>query len=197
LPETEKSPAPSILLVGTLHGRKRGDLLRRAFHEQIRPAIPNAELWGVCDAPDDARDPEESGEHWFGRVPLEQLRDLYRRAWVFCLPSSYEGFGVPYIEAMASGTAVVSTPNVGAIEVTRNGKDGLLCKDDELGQSLIKVLQDDSLRSSLRTAGLKRVQHFSWERVCAQYIALYEGKSPKINGVKKPAPSNEVISEIP
>ena len=172
VPENEKSAAPSILLVGTLHGRKRGALLRQAFHEQVRPAIPDAQLWGVCPPPADARN-SDSGEHWFGRVPLEQLRDLYRRAHVFCLPSSYEGFGVPYIEAMASGTAIVATPNIGAREVLREGRDGLLCSEADLGKSLIEVLRDAELRSRLRAAGLKRAEDFSWERVCAQYLELY------------------------
>ena len=176
VPLEQKSVAPSILMVGSLHGRKRGDLLRRIFHEEIRPVLPNAELWGVCPAPDDARDPQQSGEHWLGRVPLDELRDLYRRAHVFCLPSSYEGFGVPYIEAMASGTPVVATPNVGAREVTREGKDGLLCADAQLGKSLLRVLQDEALRMKLREAGLERAQHFRWERVCAQYLDLYLGQ---------------------
>ena len=178
LPPAEKSVEPSILMVGSLYGRKRGDLLRRIFHEEIRPVLPNAQLWGVCPAPADARDPETSGERWFGRVPLDELRELYRRAQVFCLPSSYEGFGVSYIYTMASGTPVVSTPNVGAREVTRDGKDGLLCPDADLGKSLLRVLQDDDLREKLRVAGLERAQDFGWEKVCAQYLALYKG--PKL-----------------
>jgi glycosyltransferase involved in cell wall biosynthesis len=178
VPENEKSAAPSIVFVGNLHGRKRGDLLLRVFREQIRPVLPDAQFWGVSLPPDEVRDPQESGEQWFWRIPLEQLRDLYSRAHVFCLPSSYEGFGVPYIEAMASGTPVVSSPNAGACEVTRDGRDGLLCRDEELGNTLLRVLQDQNLRTQLREAGLKRAQDFSWERVCAQYLALYERKNP-------------------
>lgn len=51
----------------------------------------------------------DDGVRVLGKVSLERLTEFYRRAWLFCLPSSYEGFGVPYIEAMASGTAVVAT----------------------------------------------------------------------------------------
>jgi phosphatidylinositol alpha-mannosyltransferase len=173
VPEAAKSQAPSILFVGSLTGRKRGDMLRRLFHEKIRPAVPDAQFWGVCPAPDDARDAAASGEHWFGRIPLDELRDLYSRAWVFCLPSSYEGFGVPYIEAMASGTPVVATPNVGAIEVTREGRDGLLCSDAELVPALIRLLQDSKERTRWREAGLERARDFGWETVCDQYLALY------------------------
>ena len=113
-----KSERPSILFVGTLGGRKRGAMLVQLFHDVIRPAVPDAEFWAVCEEPLEERD----GLSWFGRVDAVRLAELYRKAWVFCLPSTYEGFGVPYIEAMASGTVVVATPNPGALEVTRNGK---------------------------------------------------------------------------
>ena len=110
-----------------------------------------------------------------GASPEETLTDLYRRAWVFCLPSTYEGFGVPYIEAMASGTPVVATPNVGAREVTQEGRAGLLVRDADLAETLVQVLTDADLRQRLREAGLQRAQDFSWDRVCAQYEAIYAG----------------------
>ncbi len=56
------------------------------------------------------------------KVPFEKLCELYQRAWILCLPSTYEGFGVPYIEAMASGTVAVASPNPGAKEILDNGK---------------------------------------------------------------------------
>ena len=105
-PAETKAPVPTILFVGTYKNRKRGELLMRAFEQRVRAAVPDAQLWMVCD---DA--PPAPGVTVLGRVGEAQLAELYRKAWVFCLPSSYEGFGVPYIEAMASGTAVVATPN--------------------------------------------------------------------------------------
>src|ERR1051326_2971625 len=105
-PCEDKSEQPSLLFVGTMHGRKRGQMLLDLFQKEIRPQVPNAEFWAVCENPI-----EGEGVRRFGRVPTETLCDLYRRAWVFCLPSTYEGFGVPYIEAMASGTPVVASPN--------------------------------------------------------------------------------------
>jgi len=174
-PTEEKSENPSLLFVGTMHGRKRGALLLDIFQQEIRPQIPNAEFWAVCENPI-----EGEGIHWFGRVPEEKLTELFRHAWVFCLPSSYEGFGVPYIEAMASGTPVVATPNVGAREVLAEGKYGLLATENELGATLIRALTDADLRQNLREAGLRRAQDFSWERVCTQYEALYAGKVPSV-----------------
>lgn len=166
----EKSEAPTVLFVGTMHGRKRGAMLLDQFQRLIRPRVPNAEFWAVCEEP-----VEGEGIRWFGRIPLETLADLYRRAWVFCLPSSYEGFGVPYIEAMASGTPVVATPNVGAREVTQEGRAGRLVRDADLAEALVEVLTDAALRQRLREAGLQRAQDFTWDWICAQYEAMYAG----------------------
>ncbi len=167
-PGNEKSRIPTLLFVGTMHGRKRGAMLLDLFKREIRPKVPNAEFWAVCEE-------EVSGEGvcWMGRVPEDKLTDLYRRAWVFCLPSSYEGFGVPYIEAMASGTPVVATPNVGACEVTDDGRYGVICPDEELASNIVRMLTDTVLRDRMRRAGLLRARDFSWDRVCDDYEALY------------------------
>lgn len=176
-PGMEKSDSPSVLFVGTMHGRKRGAMLLEHFQSEIRTKVPKAEFWAVCENPI-----EGPGVRWFGRVPEETLTDLYRSAWVFCLPSSYEGFGVPYIEAMASGTPVVASPNVGAREVTQEGRCGLIAADDELSATIVRVLTEDQLRETLRAAGLARAQDFGWDRVCAQYEAVYESPSSQAHG---------------
>jgi phosphatidylinositol alpha-mannosyltransferase len=167
-PVETKDPAPTILFVGTYKNRKRGELLMRAFEQRVRVAIPEAQLWMVCgDAP------SAPGVTILGRVSEEKLTDLYRKAWVFCLPSSYEGFGVPYIEAMASGTAVVATPNPGANEMLGEGRFGRLVEPETLGDTLVELLEDRRERDGLETLGLQRAQEFSWSRVTEQYEALY------------------------
>lgn len=171
-PTDDKSAHPTILFVGTMHGRKRGQMLLDLFKSEIKPRVPNAEFWAVCE-----NEIEGDGVRWFGRVPYETLTDLYRRAWVFCLPSSYEGFGVPYIEAMASGTPVVASPNDGAVEVTGNGEFGIVSKDEDLANNIVRVLEDATLREELRQKGLRRAQDFSWETVCEQYLAVYRDKN--------------------
>ncbi len=170
-PGKEKSAAPSILFVGTMHGRKRGRLLLDIFRRQIRPVLPEAQLWCVCDQPSD--EAAGDGVRWMGRVDEDTLIDLYRRAWVFCLPSTYEGFGVPYIEAMATGLPVVASPNVGAREVTRNGKYGVLSPDAELGPRLLSLLQSAYSRTVWQRLGLERARDFSWDTVCQRYEEVY------------------------
>jgi len=172
----EKSPRPAILFVGTMHGRKRGGMLLDVFRNTIRPKIPAAELWCVCDRP--AGESDDANVKWLGRINQDALTDLYRRAWVFCLPSTYEGFGVPYIEAMASGTAVVATRNVGALEVTAHGNFGVICADDRLGDELLTLLNDSTRRSQLEQLGLQHSADFSWESVTKRYEELYAGNAP-------------------
>lgn len=169
-PAEERSAVPALLFVGTMNGRKRGAMLLDLFRKQIHPVLPKAELWIVCE-----EKAEGEGVRWFGRVSLEKLADLYRSAWAFCLPSAYEGFGVPYIEAMASGTPVVASPNLGALEVTANGRYGIISPDKKLTGDLIRILTDSGLRRKLREASLERAKDFSWTRICAEYEAIYKG----------------------
>jgi phosphatidylinositol alpha-mannosyltransferase len=167
-PSTTKSDHPSILFVGTLDSRKRGRLLLEVFQKHVQKKFPKAELWIVRET----IDPNIPGVKILGSVTNEQLAELYRKAWVFCLPSSYEGFGVPYIEAMASGTAVVSTPNLGALEVTENGKYGRVVIDSELGSSICELLSNDDIRMELVALGLQRTQSLSWDSLINDYIAM-------------------------
>jgi glycosyltransferase involved in cell wall biosynthesis len=171
-PGNKKAPDPTILFVGTLHGRKRGQMLIDQFTKVIRPRVPNARLWCVCEEPVHAE-----GVESLGRVELDRLVELYQQAWVFCLPSTYEGFGVPYVEAMACGLPVVASPNVGAIEVTQEGRAGIVARDEELGQTLVRLLEDSAMRLDYTERGLERSAHFSWSNVCAMYEAIYAGSA--------------------
>ena len=167
-PSTKKSTVPSILFVGTLESRKRGRELLNAFVNDIQPKFPNAELWlvrenGIVDIP---------GVKVFGGVSQDKLVELYQHAWVFCLPSSYEGFGVPYIEAMACGTPVVATPNPGALEVLDNGTYGVITEIDHLGASINSLLSNEEERRKYIELGIKRSKDYDILKVAQRYIDL-------------------------
>lgn len=167
-PSTAKSIVPSILFVGTLESRKRGRELLNAFLNDIQPRFPNAELWlvresSIVDIP---------GVKVFGSVSQEKLVELYQQAWVFCLPSSYEGFGVPYIEAMACGTPVVATPNPGALEVLDNGTYGVITDLDKLGASISSLLSNEEERGKYIELGLTRSKDYDILKVAQKYIDL-------------------------
>jgi phosphatidylinositol alpha-mannosyltransferase len=167
LAPAQPSPHPTIIFIGTWGGRKRGAFLHRVFREQVRAAIPDAELWMVSDA----CTPSE-GVRWFENPPDDRLRELLAQAWAFCLPSSYEGFGIPYLEAMAQGVPVVATPNPGARLLLAGGA-GMLVEDDELGQRLVGLLEDAGSRRALIEAGQKRAREYSWERMAGRHEEAY------------------------
>jgi len=169
-PGSEKSENPSILFVGTLGWRKRGNMLVDIFKKQIRAKMPDAELWLVTRETAEGKNITN-----FGRVSNEKLIELYQQAWVFCLPSTYEGFGVPYIEAMACGTSVVASRNLGAIEVLDNGKYGIIADDNHLPDTLIDLLQNKELREEYSLKGLMRVNNFDFNAIAEEYEKLYQG----------------------
>lgn len=174
--EATRSAAPAILFVGTWGGRKRGRDLARIFTEQVRPRVPGAELWMVTQ---DAPTSPGEGIKVLGRLSDEDLADAYARAWVFCLPSTYEGFGIPYAEAMSSGLPVVATPNPGAAFVTDEGRAGVLAELDDLGRELVSLLTDESRRSALTRAGLERSSAFDLTTVVRAYEDVYRASSTR------------------
>lgn len=165
-----KHERPTVLFVGTWRGRKRGAELARIFVEQVRSRIPDAELRMVTqDAPADLPD----GVVALGRLTDEALADEYRKAWIFCLPSTYEGFGIPYAEAMTAGLPVVATPNVGARYVTDEGRFGTLAELDELGDRIGGLLRDGDERRRLGELAVRRAREFELGSVVDRYEQLY------------------------
>ena len=168
IPTNNRFDEPTILLVaGLLGGRKRGHLVLSAFRE-VRRQLPSARLIAVTH---DAID--QPGVMAVSNVPTQDLAILFQRSWVLCSASSYEGFGLPLAEAMASGLPVVSTPNPGALEVLRGGELGRIVQPESLVEALLGVLDDKTLATDLRIRGLEAAKIYSVEKVCSQYEAAY------------------------
>lgn len=166
--ERPRSAHPVVLFVGAWEGRKRGALLHRTFADEIRPAVPDAELWMVSDRCDPA-----PGVRWIERPSDAELLELYAQAWVFCSTSSYEGFGIPYIEAMSMGTPVVATPNPGSCMVLDGGRAGRLVDVPDLGAALVELLRDGDAREALAARGRERAKAFAWSDAIDAHEAAY------------------------
>jgi glycosyltransferase involved in cell wall biosynthesis len=167
---TKRADVPTVLFVGTWSNRKRGADLARVFQRDVLPAIPDARLEMVCrDAPADPG----PGVTVLGALSDEELVTAYQRAWAFSLPSDYEGFGIPYAEAMLSGLPVVATPNIGARYVTDEGAAGILAPLESIGVALRDLLGDPEARSTWERRSLERGDKFTLARVVDAYEELY------------------------
>lgn len=105
----------------------------------------------------------------------EEMRQAYIHCDVLCFPSTYEGFGMPIIEAQATGRPVL-TSNIGAMkEVAKN----TACLVDpfsveEIKEGLEKIISDKTYRESLIEKGLKNSERFNAKQIAKQYVALYQ-----------------------
>ncbi len=111
--------------------------------------------------------------HWTGYVDEEDKPALYRLADVFVSPSSYEGFGLPLLEAMSSGTPVVAN-RIDVFEETTG--DGAYLVDDarEMGGAIIALLLEDALREEMIKRGLAQAANFSWRKTAGETLSVYE-----------------------
>jgi glycosyltransferase involved in cell wall biosynthesis len=107
-----------------------------------------------------------------GHVPDEALPGLYGGAEAFVLPSLYEGFGLPVLEAMASGTPVVAADTT-ALPDTCGGAARLTAPDPHsIREALTQLVKDDEEKARLRALGLEHARRFTWERTASEVDAV-------------------------
>jgi glycosyltransferase involved in cell wall biosynthesis len=175
--------APFILYAGNIKPHKNLERLIEAFHTLKKRGFDEVKLLIIGDEisryPTLRRAVHRHQLHkhvrFFGFVQDKTLAILYRLAGVFVFPSLYEGFGLPPLEAMASGTPVI-TSNVSSLpEVV--GDAALLIdpyQSDAIADAMERLLTDTALREDLRCRGLARARHFSWERSIARVRQIYD-----------------------
>ncbi|HVS47159.1 MAG TPA: glycosyltransferase family 1 protein [Verrucomicrobiae bacterium] len=113
--------------------------------------------------------------HVLGHVDDATLERLYRSASVLAYPSTYEGFGLPVLEAMARGLPVVAS-NAGGIPEAGGDAASYVRPSDPaaLAQALLRILQDDAERARCIELGLRRVSHMGWGRTAEETLAIME-----------------------
>jgi glycosyltransferase involved in cell wall biosynthesis len=107
-------------------------------------------------------------------MPQDTLAVMYRLARAFVFPSLYEGFGLPPLEAMASGTPVVAS-NVSSLPEVAGDAALLVDPYDPaaIASAIEAVLGDPELAGRLRLKGLERARHFSWETSIRRVREIY------------------------
>jgi glycosyltransferase involved in cell wall biosynthesis len=115
-----------------------------------------------------------------GHLADEELRALYSACRVFVYPSLYEGFGLPLLEAMSCGAAVVTSRVPSIIETVGDVARLVSATDvDELARAITALLTDAKEREHRSTAGLEHAKKFSWERTAAATLEVYKNVSHK------------------
>jgi glycosyltransferase involved in cell wall biosynthesis len=174
---------PYVLYVGTIEPRKNLLTLIRAYDELLRttPFRPQLVLAGgrgwLCDEVyklvEDLK--LQDRVHFTGYVEDVDLPALYSAAEAFVYPSFYEGFGLPPLEAMACGAAVITSDVSSLPEVV--GKAGLTHAPNNpraLTEAMAKLLGDQTTREHFKREGLKQAAKFSWERTARETQSIYD-----------------------
>ena len=184
IPTLMKNGHQSILFVGRDEPRKGLNDLISAF-ELSRKKNNNLQL--VIVGPDekecrkldaDARIAGTQSIVVVGKTDKQSLAGYYRAADIFCSPAtSGESFGLVLVEAMAAGTPVIATNIPGYRNVIQHELNGLLTPPGDpiaLEASISRLIENDSLRSSLSDAGLTKAKMFSKESVGQQFLNMYD-----------------------
>jgi alpha-1,3-rhamnosyl/mannosyltransferase len=112
--------------------------------------------------------------HYLGFLPAVELPLLYSAARLFVYPSMYEGFGLPVLEAMASGVPVLCARGSALTEVAGTAARLMEADDSEgLGAHIAVLLEDSVLLASMRGAGLAWARRFTWQRCAELTAAVY------------------------
>lgn len=174
--------APYVLFVGVLHPRKNLESVRAALAGLARRGLPHL-LAAVANPAPDRPEPADvdslvQAPGAPGRVRLlrgvsdRDLAALMAGADAFCLPSFFEGFGLPALEAMACGAPVVVSDRGALPEVVDGG--GLIVEPEPTAveEALHRILTDAALSQRLRRAAVERAAGFDWRRAAEGWLEV-------------------------
>jgi len=168
-----------ILFVSTLEPRKNIVNLLKAFklinEKDVQLLICGKKGWLYEDIYNEITESSlEESVIIEDSVPKDDLIQLYSGAEFFILPSLYEGFGLPVLEAMACGTPVITS---GVSSLPEVGGDAALYVDplniEDIADKISQLLSDDTLKSEMREKGFEQVKKFSWEKCAKETLEVY------------------------
>lgn len=186
---------PYLLFVGNPKPHKNLDNVVKAFARALELQPFDADLVCVGDRSGMEFKVRQRAEqlgiserlHLVGHVPDEALPALYQAATLFVFPTLYEGFGLPVVEAMASGVAVV-TSNTSALKEIAEGYGHLVnpLDVDEMARGIARCMTDTEHRESLVKRGSKRAEEFRWSRTAEQTLEVYRSAllAPRRRGAR-------------
>jgi glycosyltransferase involved in cell wall biosynthesis len=178
-------PERFILFVGTLEPRKNLPALLEAYARiagdtDAALVIGGGKGW-LYDEIFARAEQLNLGQrlHFAGFIPDEELPLWYAAAELFVLPSLYEGFGIPVLEAMACGTPVVTTTSSSLPEVAGDAALTVPPTDvDAMADAMLRLLQQPELRAELIERGVEQAARFTWESTAQRTLGVYHAAAP-------------------
>lgn len=172
-PGAESAARDGIGLIFTNNPKKDPETAARVV-EAIGDRWPSLPLYIFGEGRRDPRLPKSS----YTRLPpIEEARGLYNRSKIWLLTSRSEGFGIPIVEAMACGCAVVSTNHDTAPGLIRDGENGLLVPIGDVDafiRAIADLLENDEKREALVREGRETAKNFTWDRATDELEAVLE-----------------------
>lgn len=171
---------PYFLSVSCNVGRKNTISVLRAYEILLKHNPYNELILVWRDLPNEIREKYTSSQyknkiHFVSNITEEELSNLYSSATAMFFPSKYEGFGLPILEAMASGTPVVTCDNSSLKEVGGNAALYVEPEDINSMAHIMEQFENDSLDvDSIKKAGILQASKFSWETCARQTIEVYK-----------------------
>jgi len=184
-PGGERSATPLVVSVGRLVGTKSFDALVDVVHA-VRQRGCDIDLVIVGEGYErdhlEAQQRRLGAESWLtlaGRIPDEEVVELYRRAWAVASMSASEGWGMALTEAAACGTPAVASRINGHVDAVRDGESGLLANGPaEMADHLERLVCDPILREKLSAGALTRAAELSWDRTTERVLeALLDSRA--------------------
>ena len=195
---------PYILFVGSIQPRKNLVKLIEAFEIlKIPPApfakggvklplskrgwgglkliIAGGKGWMADEIYKKAKESKFSDEIIFmGSVSDDKLSNLYKNASIFVMPSLYEGFGLPVLEAMSYGIPCVISDNSSLREIAINGSEQACLfttgDSNDIAEKINTLLNNEKLRKDLSEKGIENAKRFSWEKAAKETMAVLNGQ---------------------
>jgi len=174
-------PSKFILSVGSIEPRKNLVRLLKAYNllsdkikDEYKLVLVGFKGWENREIISLIEENKESIKY-LGYISDKELAKVYNLSSLFVYPSLYEGFGLPILEAMACGTAIVTSESSSLPEV--GGEAPLYCNPysiKDIKEKMELVLSNDTLKEKMIKKGLKQAKKFSWEKSAREHTKLFK-----------------------
>ncbi len=171
---------PYLLYVGNAYPHKNLERLISAFSEvhgklqDLNLVLVGKEDYFYLRLKEEVKKNKIKGVIFPGFVDDCDLGAVYQQALLYIFPSLYEGFGLPPLEAMERGVAVICSNSTCLPEILGDGAFFVDTKKElEISEAILKITSDESLRETLISKGYRQVEKYSWEKMARETLEIY------------------------